>query len=95
MIDREIKWDFEKNQNIIKTLGLIWNSTADSFRISSKKEIDFKGSIFDPLGLIMPITVIGKPVLHELWQFKKDWDEKLLREKFQKSAKYLEKNYIS
>ena len=91
--DREVKWDPQCNQNIIKTLGLIWNSTTDAFQISTKRYVNVdqrkltkriiaseSGSIFDPLGLVMPCVVVAKLILQELWQLKIDWDETLPEE---------------
>jgi len=33
--------------------------------------------IFDPLGLVLPLTVKAKLLIRELWQQKLEWDEKL------------------
>lgn len=33
--------------------------------------------IFDPLGLLSPITITGKIIMQQLWRLKIDWDESI------------------
>jgi len=33
--------------------------------------------IFNPLGLIGPITVTAKIIIQDLWRLKLDWDESI------------------
>jgi len=33
--------------------------------------------IFDPLGFLGPVTLIGKLIMQELWRLKVDWDESI------------------
>lgn len=68
-------------------LGILWNTTDDRFyfraaagdsasTIWTKRGILSKISrIFDPLGLVTPITLIGKMIFQELWKTKQGWDE--------------------
>ena len=73
-----------------KTLGLLWNPTSDTLKVSSKciqvKSITKRtilsvtASIFDPLGLIAPIVINAKLILQRLWQLKLSWDEALPQE---------------
>ena len=74
----------------IKALGVQWNYSEDVFLfphantlISKAKEIimitkrvvsSFAGQIFDPLGLVLPITIAGKILLQKSWQEEGHWD---------------------
>lgn len=71
-----------------KTLGVGWNSTKDTitYRI---KNIDKRteltkcnilshiASIFDPLGVLSPITIIAKMLMQSIWEHKLKWDDNL------------------
>lgn len=70
----------------IKTLGLLWNAKTDNLQVVSHitqenrivtKRTILSGiaQIFDPLGLVGPITIKGKILLQRLWQSRVDWDE--------------------
>ncbi|XP_018375208.1 PREDICTED: uncharacterized protein LOC108768973 [Trachymyrmex cornetzi] len=70
----------------INTLGLIWNTNSDTlqYRINSRTQLSkltkrailsIISQIFDPLGLIGPITVQSKLLLQDLWRLKVDWDD--------------------
>ncbi|XP_076231248.1 uncharacterized protein LOC143177269 [Calliopsis andreniformis] len=71
----------------IKTLGITWNARQDSINYSvnlpsSKKHtkrtvLSSIAKIFDPLGLLGPITITAKIFMQRLWQLKLDWDESL------------------
>lgn len=82
--DQEKRLEFHETKPV---LGLLWDINEDNFcfrtneeessgKIWTKREILSKiGRIFDPLGLVTPITLIGKIVLQELWRMKRGWDE--------------------
>lgn len=69
----------------VKTLGLLWNSEQDSLRVvfkinrcqsvTKRSMLSSIAQIFDPLGLVGPITLRGKILLQKLWSLKSDWDE--------------------
>ena len=71
----------------IKTLGVFWNSYLDKFhfefcntdnnKVTKRIVLSELAQLFDPLGLLNPIIVLGKIVLQELWLMKLDWDESL------------------
>ena len=76
------------NRQIIKVFGLIWNQIEDYLQIPSYKvsldEHDITkrqvlsdvSKIYDPLGLISPVTFWGKVFLQKLWSTTKlNWDE--------------------
>jgi hypothetical protein len=39
--------------------------------------LQISSKIFDPLGLLSPVTVKAKLLIHELWQNELEWDEPL------------------
>ncbi|XP_037942529.1 uncharacterized protein LOC119675401 [Teleopsis dalmanni] len=74
---------------IICTLGLKWDQDNDVFipsfnvksnsisRITKRTILSIASSLFDPLGLLAPITISTKTLLQELWLLKFDWDESI------------------
>ena len=83
--------DLEKDSPPVqRSLGLNWNLQNDAFTFhvtSSHKPFTRRGvlatvnSLFDPLGLVAPITIRGKLLLRELTSTTVDWDAPLLPEK--------------
>ena len=78
-----MEWD--RNETI-KTLGLVWNPTSDTFEFkalltntSHTKRLILSdiSRIYDPLGLIGPIIVQAKIFMQSLWLLKVDWDDNL------------------
>lgn len=74
------------DKDVIKTLGMLWLPEKDVFTfhhdafpkpITKRSIISEVSSVFDPLGLIAPITVLGKLLIQRLWTLKVDWDESL------------------
>lgn len=62
-----------------KVLGIMWESLDDEFRFEYNRESGCESitkytilgeiaSLFDPLGLLGPITVVGKIILQDVWQ---------------------------
>lgn len=86
-----------------KTLGVYWDSKLDKIKFSlgkfdsniiTKRILLSKISqIFDPLGLLSPLIIIGKLLMQKLWQAQVSWDEPLGKEfyndwlKFSKNLK--------
>ncbi|XP_011306365.1 uncharacterized protein [Fopius arisanus] len=74
-------------ETMIKTLGLCWHPSTDSFHYKAKtfNSTNFTkrtllseiAQIFDPLGFIAPIIVRGKILIQELWLLKSTWDDQL------------------
>ena len=76
-------------KDTVKVLGLCWNVNLDKLSLCSKPELAtctpvtkreilrFTSSIFDPLGLVTPVTVTAKLLLQELWQGTVSWDTEL------------------
>ncbi|XP_076388980.1 uncharacterized protein LOC143264668 [Megachile rotundata] len=72
---------------VMKTLGLSWDARNDTIRYSVEVSLNQKitkrtilstiAKIFDPLGLVGPVTILAKILMQRLWQLKVDWDESL------------------
>ncbi|XP_072403248.1 uncharacterized protein [Diabrotica undecimpunctata] len=74
-----------------KVLGLRWDAQTDSFSISipkimvktsfTKREVlSTIAQIFDPQGLIAPVTIIAKIIMQKIWLSKVNWDDALTSE---------------
>lgn len=72
-----------QDNNIIKTLGLQWDTNKDTlnYKINTQHDVCTKRSIlsviarlYDPLGLVAPIITESKLILQEIWKNKLDWD---------------------
>ena len=81
------------NDKIIKVLGLKWNAEKDTITFAKKDALGNKNKavtkrdvlkqtsrIYDPLGILSPITVRNKMFLQELWKNGLDWDQSLSSE---------------
>ncbi|KAI5735483.1 hypothetical protein M8J77_018916 [Diaphorina citri] len=75
--------DWDANQSL-KILGMGWNPTSDlfSFQVdvqdrpcTKRLVLSNLAKIWDPLGLISPVTLYCKVILQSLWNLKLDWDE--------------------
>ncbi|XP_018370063.1 PREDICTED: uncharacterized protein LOC108765716 [Trachymyrmex cornetzi] len=51
------------------------NSRTQSSKLTKRAILSIISQIFDPLGLIGPITVQSKLLLQDLWRLKVDWDD--------------------
>ena len=69
-----------------RALGMKWNVEIDAFEfkvVASDKPETKRGilstvaSLYDPLGLAAPVTLLAKYQLQRLWQIKIDWDAQL------------------
>jgi Pao retrotransposon peptidase/Family of unknown function (DUF5641)/Protein of unknown function (DUF1759)/Putative peptidase (DUF1758)/Integrase zinc binding domain len=71
-----------------KILGLSWDGKSDTFGITQptsdcssavtkRQVLSCISQMFDPLGLISPVTVIAKMLMQEIWLKKIQWDERL------------------
>lgn len=71
-----------------KTLGIVWLPHSDCFQykidlsflnstITKRTVLSEIAKLFDPMGLISPIIVIGKLIMQEIWKLKVSWDESL------------------
>ena len=69
-----------------KILGVPWDKEKDTFGVntcipgqehSKRGMLKFLASIYDPLGLISPITLLGKDMYRRACDLKLSWDETL------------------
>jgi len=79
------------DENVDKVLGMEWDTEADEIRFSSRESnlsnkestkrqcLSTIYSIYDPLGLLAPVTVAAKIILRKVWATKPplDWDDQL------------------
>jgi len=83
-VERRFLLSFGK-EDVIKTLGLLWNSTTDKLifyvqinqdttptKISVLRAI---ASIYDPLGILSPVIIQFKMFMQQLWQIKINRDD--------------------
>ena len=74
----------------VKVLGMKWNVESDTLTFTHQNEVNMtdkiitkrdvlraSSRIYDPLGLIGPITVRNKIFMQELWKHGMHWDEQL------------------
>jgi len=90
-----------ESQQTIKTLGIHWDPTLDSFKyvhqikvpqkpITKRSILSYVSKYFDPLGWISPVILIGKLLIQELWQAGLTWDEPITDVFHQKWEGYLD-----
>ncbi|XP_062558256.1 uncharacterized protein LOC134223133 [Armigeres subalbatus] len=86
--DRCVSFSESEVNEVIKTLGLMWNPSTDEFlfclpapsqvnRPTKRQVLSEIAKIYDPLGLISPIVVLAKIVMQKLWISKLKWDDTL------------------
>lgn len=72
----------------VKSLGLLWSPECDTLRIAIGKDtllhtitkrfvLSAIVSVFDPIGLLGPVTLKAKLMMQDLWKLKVTWDEPL------------------
>ncbi|GBP03521.1 hypothetical protein EVAR_101852_1 [Eumeta japonica] len=88
-----------------RALGVIWEPECDSlgYDVTFKNIVVGKNrpvktqflslilSIFDPLGLLCPVTVKGKILMQRIWRSEIGWDDVLLDRDYIKWLEYLDK----
>ena len=74
-----------------KVLGLLWDEVEDTISIGGFDKVDTSkqvvvtkrdvlhvvAKVFDPLGLLTPLTLLGKLFLQKLWRLNQSWDDPL------------------
>lgn len=91
-IERSKEFDLEmKNLPKVRALGVTWNTADDKFTfeintIQVQQEMTKRNilkqcsSIFDPLGILTPFTIIAKLCIQRLWKESLNWDVTLSKE---------------
>lgn len=81
---KEVTLDIGGETEETKALGMKWMPAADVFMlnyqpkpagiITKRTVLSEIATLFDPLGLVSPITVRAKAFIQELWALEYDWD---------------------
>lgn len=88
-----------------KVLGMLWNTENDTIlfqhkpipatNVTTKREIlHHISKIYDPLGLLLPVTIRAKILIQQLWTAKLEWDTvvpELLHQSWNKLAEDINK----
>lgn len=85
---RHISQDDREKREVIKVLGIEWNTNTDKLHLKPNYEtarnnmtkrgvLKVTAAIYDPCGFVAPIVLPAKLLLRELWQLKLKWDEAL------------------
>ena len=51
-----------------------------SWRFSKRNALTLISNLFDPLGLLSPLSIRGRIFMQSLWKLKINWDEPLSEE---------------
>ena len=89
-LTERIKKDFPDEPKSPETniLGITWHQSNDAISVKTpifdhrdvltkRQLLSNVSATFDPLGLLMPITIRGKMLMQEAWKLKIDWDSTL------------------
>lgn len=67
-----LKWFFNMDK-----LGFKLNMKMDNTKLTKRSILSQITSIFDPLGLLSPITIYNKIIMQEIWREQSGWDDKV------------------
>ena len=84
-------------QCVFSVLGILWNIASDKITIKPCKSnqsvitkrsvLSCVSSVFDPLGLVSPVVILGKILVSDLWKSDFKWDDKVNQEYEDKFSK--------
>ncbi|CAG7829074.1 unnamed protein product [Allacma fusca] len=77
-----------ESESCTKTLGLQWHPVTDSYAfkveplifvevITKRAVLSDTAKLFDPLGLLCPVTILPKLFMQVLWKENLGWDEQI------------------
>ena len=73
-----LKWDQDKDTLAVK---LITSKAEEAMQeVTKRKVLSSTSAIFDPLGIVSPVTVVGKILLQEICKKNTSWDEPITGE---------------
>ena len=73
-----LEWDPRLNQLQVVANEKLMNEA--SWKFSKQNALTLISSLFDPLGLLSPLSIRGRIFLQTLWKAKVNWDESLTGE---------------
>ena len=77
------------NSEIVSLLGLLWDASTDATSfpekhfnstpdyLSKRKVLSIASQLFDAFGLVLPVTVVARLFIADLWEEKLGWDQPL------------------
>jgi hypothetical protein len=87
--DSCVEMSIQQEDSSIKTLGIRWNTTRDTFQFkvvvpvseghsyTKRRLLSEVAKLFDPLGWLAPIIITAKILIQSLWKLEVGWDESL------------------
>lgn len=67
-----VPWFFESDK-----IGFKYDIEKDIKKLTKRTVLSELLSIFDPLGLLSPVTIYNKILMQKIWQQKIDWDDEV------------------
>jgi hypothetical protein len=73
---------------VTKVLGMLWNTETDELSfidkpipvaayVTKREILQQTSRVYDPLGILSPVTIRAKIMLQDLWKYKYSWDTPL------------------
>ncbi|XP_055685665.1 uncharacterized protein LOC129791530 [Lutzomyia longipalpis] len=84
--DENYQLDMPSEEQVVKTLGMSWCLQTDMFQYTvnefhgpatKRNMLSILGKIYDPMGLVCPITTVAKCILQDVWKLSMDWDTEI------------------
>ena len=81
------------NETVVNVLGLLWDTSQDTvglniksfpsletMQLTKRAVLQDLSKVFDPLGVLTPVTISAKLFMQQLWQHKLNWNEPMTPE---------------
>ncbi|XP_062557436.1 uncharacterized protein LOC134222310 [Armigeres subalbatus] len=101
-----VRLNLDKDNEYERVLGIVWEPLHDVFTFSFNAELNQEEqatkcttkrmvlssvmALFDPLGLLSPVTIRGRMLVQDLWRTGCEWDESIDSVSFQKWQRWTE-----